>query len=375
VDSISSSLGPLGIAAGLVLIVTVAAVLVLWRRGVPGIRWQWLPNVAAALAVLVAVGFTIRPYVQTVRVNSGATSEAVTAGFQAANHLPIDPTRTYWELSMDWVFWYVGVPAVILATLGAALLARRCLRGAAGGTARGTPGRAQVWTLPLITFAWTIVTTLYHPAITADQPWASRRLVPAVLPGVILLAVWALSWIVWHLRGMDIHRAVYGGVVLFCLAALLVPAVITTFGLQVDRGGPVGVKLAANGTALERTYAGELGAVQRMCRRIPHNSSVVIIDSPTADRFTEIIRAVCGDPAARVNSPTRPLMRQVVNGIVAAGRQPVLVGNGPAQLAPYGGPMKPVMGLQTTVDPSTLTTPPTTPAPFSWGMWISEPRS
>jgi hypothetical protein len=162
---------------------------------------------------------------------------------------------------------------------------------------------------------------------------------------------------------------------LFCLAALLVPAVITTFGLQVDRGGPVGVKLAANGTALERTYAGELGAVQRMCRRIPHNSSVVIIDSPTADRFTEIIRAVCGDPAARVNSPTRPLMRQVVNGIVAAGRQPVLVGNGPAQLAPYGGPMKPVMGLQTTVDPSTLTTPPTTPAPFSWGMWISEPRS
>ena len=32
------------------------------------------------------------------------------------------------------------------------------------------------------------------PAITPDQPWASRRLVPAVLPGFILLAVWALSW-------------------------------------------------------------------------------------------------------------------------------------------------------------------------------------
>jgi hypothetical protein len=375
VDSISSSLGPLGLAAGVVLIATVAAVVVLWRRGVPGVRWKWLPNAAAAVAVLVAVGFTVRPYVQTVRVNSGAAAEQVIAGFQAANHLPIDPTRTYWELSMDWVFWYVGVPAVVLATLGAALLARRCLLGAAAGTARGTLGRAQVWTLPLITFAWTIVTTLYHPAITADQPWASRRLVPAVLPGVILLAVWALSWLVWHLRGMDIHRAVYGGIVFCCLAALLLPAVITTFGLQVDRGGPVGIKLAATGTALEKTYAGELGAVNRMCRRIPHNSSVVILDSPTADRFTQIIRGICGDPAARVSAPTRPLMRQIVSGIVADGRQPVLVGSSTQQLAPYGGPIKRLMGVSTTVDPSTLTTPPTTPQPFTWGTWISEPRS
>ena len=89
------------------------------------------------------------------------------------------------------MFWYIGLPAVILATVGAALLSRRCLRG-----------QAPAWTLPLITFAWAIVTFLYRPAITPDQPWASRRLVPAVLPGFILLAVWASSWLVGWLDGM-----------------------------------------------------------------------------------------------------------------------------------------------------------------------------
>ena len=77
----------------------------------------------------------------------------------------------YYEISLHWVFWYIGVPAVLLGTLGAALLARRCLRG-----------RAPAWTLPLMVFAWIIVTVLARPAIVPDQPWASRRLVAGVLP-------------------------------------------------------------------------------------------------------------------------------------------------------------------------------------------------
>ena len=28
-----------------------------------------------------------------------------------------------------------------------------------------------------------------------DQPWASRRLVPVVLPGLILCAMWAAAWL------------------------------------------------------------------------------------------------------------------------------------------------------------------------------------
>ena len=105
------------------------------------------------------IGFTLRPYLQTVRRNSGAFFDSIIASYQRADHLPVAPERLYYELSMHWVFWYIGVPAVALGTLGAALLARRCLRG-----------QAPTWTLPLMIFAWAIVTTLYDPAITPDQP-------------------------------------------------------------------------------------------------------------------------------------------------------------------------------------------------------------
>ena len=42
---------------------------------------------------------------------------------------------------------------------------------------------------------WAVVTVLYRPAVAPDQPWASRRLVPFVLPGLILAGIWAAAWL------------------------------------------------------------------------------------------------------------------------------------------------------------------------------------
>jgi hypothetical protein len=362
VDSVKDALDPLGVVAGVVIIATAVAVAVWWRRGLPKVRRQWLPNAAAALAVVVAIGFAVRPYVQTVRAASTANFQADMAAMQRANHLAVDPTRLYYEISLHWVFWYIGVPAVVLATLGAAVLSRRCLQG-----------RAPTWTLPLITFAWVIVTTLYRPGITPDQPWASRRLVPAVLPGFILLAVWASSWLMGQLRRMSVERVLYVGLAVCCAAALVLPAAKTSFGLAVRPGGPVGEKLVAVGLAFKVTYRGEIAAVDRMCGAIPGGSSVVIVDSPTADRFAEVIRGMCGLPVAVVDSPTLKTVEPVVRGIQRAGRRPVLLGANRSQLTPYGGPTRRIMRLRTQIDESTLTTPPYTTMPFSWNIWMSEP--
>ena len=152
------------------------------------------------------------------------------------------------------MFWYLGVPAVVLGTPGAALLARRCLRG-----------RAPLWTLPLITFAWTIVVTLYRPAIVPDQPWASRRLVPAVLPGFILLAVWAVRWLSGWLREQGYRQGGRAGVTALCAIALAGPAAQTTLGLGVRDGGPLGLRPAASGLAFTPTYGGEARAVDGLC--------------------------------------------------------------------------------------------------------------
>ena len=335
-----SSLVPLALAVAFVLVVTLAALPLLWNRGLPEVKGRWLPDAASALAVLVVVAFAVRPLVQTVRSRMPGTEQTI-ASYERDNHLPVDPMRTFAEQSLHWVFWYVGVPAVILATVGAALLARRCVRG-----------QAPLWTLPLMTLAWTIVTVLYRPAISPDQPWASRRFVPAVLPGVILLAVWASSWLVSWLseHGYGGVPSIGSGIVL--AAALLLPPAITTFGLGVRTGGPLGVTLTADGLASKTMYGGELGAVNGLCAAIPEGSSVIIVDGPIADRFTEIIRRMCGDPAARITPSGRTsdpsVVQSVVRGIQQAGRRPVLLAANASELRPYHGLVRNVMACHIT---------------------------
>src|SRR5260221_6638959 len=152
------------------------------------------------------------------------------ASYEGGDHLAVAPERLSYELGLHWVFWYIGVPAVALGTLGPAWLARRCLRGA-----------APTWTLPLMIFAWAIVATLYHPAIPPDHPWASRRLVPAVLPGFILLAVWACDWLLRRVRRTGVGLPLRAGLVTCCVALLVLPAAGPTFGLRVKSRGPARV--------------------------------------------------------------------------------------------------------------------------------------
>ena len=355
--SIKGSLLPLIGIAGVLLVVTGAAVAVLWRRGLPEVQGNWLPNAAAALAVAVATGLVLRPYLQTVHGQRTASDIRAMTGYQRADHLPIDPTRLYYEISLHWVFWYIGVAAVVLATIGAAVLARRCLQG-----------RAPAWTLPLMSIAWIIVATLLRPGITPDQPWASRRLVPGVLPGFIVLALWAASWLRLHGAGQVVRAcavAVLG-------AALVLPAAITTFGISY-RDGPRSVRLVADGFAGKTTYAGEIAAVRGMCTAIGGNASVVIISPGTADRMAQVIRGMCGAPAATLGHPTPQIMREIIRGIRAAGRRPVILAAGGGRLLPYAARPRRIMVLHVQADEHALTAPPRDTLNLTYTVWMGLP--
>jgi hypothetical protein len=359
-DSIRAAVVPLVLLTGALIVVTALAVAALWRRGVPKVHGTWLANAAAALAVVVVVGFTLRPYFQTVKAKSAQSLESEIAAFQRADHLPVSPERLYYELSLHWVFWYVGIPLVVIGTVGAALLSRRCLRGT-----------APAWILPLAVFAWATVETLYKPSITPDQPWASRRLVPAVLPAFILFAVWACSWLLGRLRSMNAGQVLYAGVAAACVALLLVPAAITTFGLRIRNGG-----LVAEGMAFKRTYGGEIAAVNGMCAAIPRDASVVFIDSSNggeADRLAEVVRATCGVPVGSIARAHQATVEQVVRGIQHAGRRPVLLAGARAPLTTYGGHIRHIMRLRSTMDENALTTAPLHTLPFDVDVWMTEP--
>ena len=352
---IDSALLPLALAAGALLVVTAVAVPVLRRRGLPRVDWSgtrgpWVLRAAAALPFAILIGLAVRPYVHPVPVLPGRQPRQRDITF-----------HHYSQLSLHWVVWYIGVPAVLLAALGAAVLTRRCLRG-------GTPA----WLLPLSSFAWIIVTVLYRPAIIPFQPWASRRLVPGVLPGLILLAVWAASWLLAWARRHDYGPVASAAVPVFAVA-LVLPAAITTFGLGVRDGGPLGIRPVADGWALTATESGEIAAVARMCAALPRNASVVMLNGRANGEFPQVVRGMCGLPAAVLPDPTRARVRQVVRGIAGAGRRPVLLATFRGALTPYGTGAREIMLVRTRQDVNTEAVAPGTTDPAKFKAWIVEP--
>ena len=328
---------------------------------------RWLPAAAAVVTVALFVGFAIRPLVQTVAGETDPTSIAYVAELQKLAHLPINGKRQYYEDSLYWVIWYLGVPAVLLGAFGLAVLARRCTKALL--TWKDPSATNRVWALPAMITLWVIVTVLWRPAVAPDQPWASRRLVPFVLPGLILAAIWAATWLKDQAAQLGRTRATATVVASCCVASLLIPTALTTLDLGVTAKGPT-----AHGMAFRKVGAGELTAITELCAAIGPNASVVILDSLTADRFAQVIRGICDTPAAVMTNPAKASIDQVVRGIEGVGRRPVLLAQQPTELTSYGAPRE-IVNLLTTQEAHNLTGAPTRTWGVHYTVWMSEPAA
>ncbi|MEU4404589.1 hypothetical protein AB0F88_08690 [Streptosporangium sp. NPDC023963] len=357
-DYLSDSVVPLLAICGAVGILTVVATALAPRlaaplRRVAGVRR--LPEIAAGLVALVAAAFAARPWLETVVRHPVTSDDQVTAefikGVQRINRLPLDGSRLYYENSAHWVIWYIGLPAALLGTLAAVVLTRRLVRGTAPG-----------WLLPLAVIGWTTVTTLYRPGITPDHPWAARRLVPVVIPGLILLAVWGLRWTRDRARRSGYGQGARRGLAAAGAVLLLVPPVITS-----------------GGTAFSPVDRGELSAVETMCAALPPRASVLVVERVTAARFTQVVRGVCGLPAARLtiyrsDIPRSADVARLAARVRAAGRTPVLLAAESRQLSGYGTPVH-IMNLRTRQDDRSLVDAPNGTWSLAADVWMTVPRA
>jgi hypothetical protein len=354
---LSGSLQPLLAICGAVLVLTLVVALAAPRLAAPlrraaGIRR--LPEIAGGLVVLVMVAFAARPWLQTVLRWPATPEDRLNYEFiertQKANGLPVDGARLYYEESLYWVIWYVGVPVVVLATLAGAVLTRRMVRGRGFG-----------WLLPLAVIGWTTLTTLYRPGITPDHPWAARRLVPIVIPGLVLLAVWGLRWVRDKARRMGYGPAVQNGLAAVGAVLLIVPPAITSAG-----------------TAFTPVERGERAAVEAMCAALPERASVLIVERVTGDRFTQLVRGTCGVPTARVafyrgaDLPVPSDVNRLIGRTRATGRVPVLLAARADQLSQYGAPVQ-VMNLRTRQEERSLVAPPDGTWSLSMAVWMAVP--
>ncbi len=246
------------------LLGTIVAVWWLRRRGseLRGLPKPRLVHAVTVLPFVVAAAFLLRPYVER--------------GWHT------DYYHAYAPLSLHWIYWYTGLSTIVFAVVAFAMLGRRCIKG-----------QAPVWVLPILVFACATLFFLYQPGITPHQPYASRRLVPAVLPGLILLAVWLASWLaqksrVVHLVDVPgyLKRAPRAFVICCCAGAIFLPPALGNLG----------------GLAFKRTFVGEIAAVDKICQGIPKGSAVLIIDYNTMDGLGQAIRGMCDVPVAAVHT-------------------------------------------------------------------------
>jgi len=358
-----------------------------WRLPLIGLsgktlRVPLLQLLLEALAVLVPVaalvGLAVRPSVQ---VTQGATDPYYIhyiASLQRLAGLAVNGRRQYYEQSFNWVIWYLGVPAVLLACGGAALLTRRCVRALLHW--RGAAAAARAWGLPLLIFGWSTATVLWDPAIYPDQPWASRRLLPVVIPGLICLALWACSRVRLRAAELEAGPIALGLVVACSVLAVVAPAAVTTFDPGYAGTGKARHP-AVRGMALTSTFKDEKPVVSGLCTAInggasPGESaaSVIIVDSATANALTQVVRGICDVPTARMDGASAALVGQAVEAIEHAGRRPVLLGSTPSSVDLIGSVPKQVLHLSTTQDAQDLNGPPAAPWPLTYAVWMDSPQ-
>jgi hypothetical protein len=336
---------------------------------------RWLPGLGSLTVVAALAWAAARPYLQTVRGTLGRAQTDYVATLQRMAGLKVDPTRLYSEDTLYWVIWYAGIATVLLGGFAAAILLRRCLRALL--TWRDTSGTGLNWALPLAVVLGGSAAVLWQPFTVPDQPWASRRLVPVVLPGLVLLAAWGAAWLTRRARDRGAGTVTASLVGAFCVGAMLLPSVSTSFGFGLTHSGTRGgLRPTAGGLAQHAGGAHQADAVRGLCSAIGGSSSVVIIDRRIAQVFSQVIRGMCGVPVAWVSPGTPPaVVEAILGGISRAGRHPVVLGSRPGQVGAFGGSPMLVMNLTTTQSPHELTQPPGAPWRARYVIWLASTGS
>jgi hypothetical protein len=263
----------------LVSIVVAVGVVIVWRYSPRLVGWlsarrkRISVGVVWVVASVLLLAWSLRPAGPT-RGLDGGVGFAVGA-VQKSENLPVNP-ETYAEHTMQWLSWYLGPVALILAIAGLCIMIVLAIR-------RGLPVAVVV----LAMAAPLTILYLWNPNITPIQIWAMRRFVPASLPLVVLAAALAVDVAAsssarlfrgnaWPRRILVVGAA--------CLIAFPLAATLPVGKFQVQ--------------------ANFLPTVDRTCQVIGPDAAVLF---PAGDydglALMQTLRSWCGVPAAQLLGP------------------------------------------------------------------------
>ncbi|WP_194898870.1 hypothetical protein [Catenulispora pinisilvae] len=287
------------------------------RWGAPARIWRLVPAAGAAAVAAAGVALVVRPYVTTARGNPAGVAQYL-ASLQQLVGLPPDGTRTYGEQTLRWVSWYVGWPLLAAALFGAVTLTWRVLRGT-----------ERRWLPALPVYVVSAAIQMWRPSITPDHPYADRRLVVVILPGMVLLAVWTAATATRALA-----RWVGARQRASARRSLLTPVVAATAAaLAISVAFVVPAAAATAPVAAKRTEVGEVAASNAVCRSLtPARDTVVLLDG----LWMATIRIQCHTPVAMLLNADETSLAKVSADIAASGRVPVIAASGKQTLTNDG---------------------------------------
>ena len=213
----------------------------------------------------------VRPEIQTVKAPYLVST---TRAIQRRDGLTVEP-RSYSESSMRWMAWYLGIPALVAAIAGLTIAAWRTVRG------RATTAIVAVGALTLgggAVYWW-------DPSITPSHPWASRRFIPAVFPGLTVMAVVTLAAIAALPLVRRRRPAVRWIAAVVAFAALIIPAAATTWPVR-----------------WQRNMGGFLRPITETCDGMTGKPAVIVTGAYEQLALQQTLRSWCGVPVAAQGS-------------------------------------------------------------------------
>jgi hypothetical protein len=378
-EHVGSDLAEVGIGFGLLVPATVVAVFVAWRMQAarsyvseasrteadpdsadpadpahpahPALsRWRSRrPAAAAAIVFVIGLFFFLRPHLMTMRANPASGGANYVMQVQRFLHMAVDPTRSYYEDATRWLSWYLGWGTLALALAGACWLAYEQIAG-----------RRRVWAPAFLVFFGTASAVLLRPSITPDHPWADRRFVPVVLPGLVLFAIAVvpsiMRWVASRAPGV-IAQALIG------LAVVIVVVVPVWVGTRE--------------VVYSKTEVGEPTLVHDVCAQLRPNDVVLAIGGRARTEWPGTLKVMCGaNVGYLLDNIDTPQMDDIAARVTADGGRLMLLAESSADkdnaAAQAAWPDKPTGSLITSEATHTLVTRPGKPTKFLTEMWLGE---
>lgn len=205
---------------------------------------NWRALVCVGLLASLFIGFAIRPMVYDEYQNRSVA--------QVDGTKQVERVRSYKEDAPYWVAWYIGPIAMVLGAVGMLIMLARLL----------APGEEQAleYVLLLGLVLCTALIYFVKPSIASDQIWASRRMLPVIMPGFLVACAFLLQEVYeGRIKSLKKYRINYQ------VTASILSTIVVFMPLLISM------------PFLDSAPFTQLNGVSGTCKAVPKNASILWI--------------------------------------------------------------------------------------------------